>query len=34
MREERRPLDQAAFAEGIRTAVADVVQQQTPLVSM
>ena len=28
LREERRPLDQAAFAEGVRTAVADVVQQQ------
>jgi 5-methyltetrahydropteroyltriglutamate--homocysteine methyltransferase len=27
-REERRSLDQAAFAEGVRTAVADVVQQQ------
>ena len=28
LREEHRPLDQAAFAEGVRTAVADVVQQQ------
>ena len=28
LREERRPLDQAAFAESVRTAVADVVQQQ------
>jgi 5-methyltetrahydropteroyltriglutamate--homocysteine methyltransferase len=27
-REERHPLDQTAFAEGVRTAVADVVQQQ------
>jgi 5-methyltetrahydropteroyltriglutamate--homocysteine methyltransferase len=31
LREERRPLDQAAFAEGVRTAVADVVQQQTAI---
>jgi 5-methyltetrahydropteroyltriglutamate--homocysteine methyltransferase len=28
LREEGRPLDQAAFAAGVRTAVADVVQQQ------
>ena len=28
LREERRPFDQHAFAEGVRTAVADVVQQQ------
>ena len=31
LREEHRPLDQAAFAEGVRTAVADVVQQQTAI---
>ena len=31
LREERRPLDQAAFAEGVCTAVADVVQQQTAI---
>ena len=30
-REEHHPLDQAVFAEGIRTAVADVVQQQTAI---
>src|SRR6266699_7296151 len=30
-REERRPLDQAAFAGGIRAAVADVVQQQVAI---
>jgi len=28
LREERRPLEQTAFAEGVRTAVADVIQQQ------
>jgi 5-methyltetrahydropteroyltriglutamate--homocysteine methyltransferase len=28
LREERRPLDQVAFTEGVHTAVADVVQQQ------
>ena len=34
LREERRPLDQAAFAEGVRTAVADVCSSKSPLVSM
>jgi hypothetical protein len=31
LREERRPYDQAAFANSVRTAVADVVQQQISL---
>ena len=31
LREEGRPLDRAAFAAGVRTAVADVVQQQSAI---
>ncbi len=31
LREEGRPLDRAAFAAGVRTAVADVVQQQSAM---